>query len=285
MKAVTNATLANYKILRPDTQIGVLMLAGGAASRLGCGNKCLVPYGDSTLLAYQLAKIPEHCPVALIVNSESHELISQYLLTQGLYRLNLELIIQDNLPYLNQDCMPLPQLGPNGNGQALYLLYKHHIWSEWLAQGVTHVSVIPIDNPKCQPLRWSVTSSQLMVKAILKKPGEAAGILATDDSGRLTAAEYHQYPDFQGAYAYTGMFLCTTEWLQTIYAAGNVDLPLHRVLKTIPGTDIQAYKQEYFIFDLFQYATSWQAIIVDRRQEFAPIKTAADLRSVQASTE
>ena len=143
--------------------------------------------------------------------------------------------------------------------------------------GIKYLTIIPIDNPKAEPLNLAQLNwlqhakCELVVTAIQKKSTlEKIGVLA-QSHGSLCVEEYGE-SHLDGPYGYAGLFSCTLEFAKK---AAKKNLPLHVVQKKVNNQKI--WKYEYFIFDLFPHALSYKIVFQDRERCFAPIKQKEDL--------
>ena len=75
--------------------------------------------------------------------------------------------------------------GPDGNGNALHVLYRSGLWQKWRAEGVEYVTVIPVDNPLADPFDAELigyhfqTQAEVILKTIPRTSvDEKVGVIA-----------------------------------------------------------------------------------------------------------
>lgn len=265
-------------------KIATLILAGGSGSRLGKGPKALLEINGKTLLEIILDRIGNDNFAIIVSNNNYKDILSRYP------DLKNKLILQRDLPYMNnngpaKDDKGNDIMGPNGNGECLKLLYCSKIYKEWRNNDITHVSVVPIDNYKALSLGHNYDSDyiiyDLVVKAIVKQPNESVGtIIVNKEKNILEIVEYMnlQPNERNYKYGYSGLCLCSCNWIDKLYCNNTTNIPLHFVWKEVDGRSLK--KAEYFIIDLFPLATTWKIQEIDRNKEFYPIKSPQDLNLI-----
>lgn len=210
-----------------------------------------------------------------------------------------------------------PALNPDGHGGSLRALYTSGSISEMKARGIEHISYFQVDNPNVHiidPLfiglhATAPDSSGEMSSKMLPKTGpyEKLGNFCTVD-GRTTIIEYSDLPNdlaerrnaagelvFRaGSTAIHMLGVAFVERLNT--AEGGFGLPFHRAEKKVPYIDIEtgkkvnpdtpnAVKLETFVFDALPLCRASLVYETDRVDEFAPIKNATGVDSVESSRE
>ncbi|MBF5058749.1 UTP--glucose-1-phosphate uridylyltransferase [Candidatus Neptunochlamydia vexilliferae] len=244
------------------SKVGILILAGGKGTRLGCegpkGCVRLPSYGNQTLFEILLKKVEAlNLPVAIMTSSFTHEATLTYLEKENYFGLT-------NVKLFSQGVS-------DGNGRALSLLYASGILEE-----VSFIQVLPIDNPLAKPFDPELLAThekegvELVLRAVKRTSYEEKLGVIGEKEGRLTILEYTEKPPgiLKNPLGNTGLFSCTMDFVKR---TANIPLPEHPVQKQEGGRWI--FKKETFIFDLFPHANSFKLITSDRKKCFAPIKT------------
>jgi UDP-N-acetylglucosamine pyrophosphorylase len=187
-------------------------------------------------------------------------------------------------------------MGPNGNGGCFLALAKSGALDDMKRRGVEHVFFYGVDNALvrvCDPHFVGFALSEghpAASKAVIKaQPEEKVGVLCLRD-GKPSVLEYSEMTEEMiyakgddGRYLYDSAniatHLFTREFLEKNAAAS---LPFHVAHKKIAHVDASgavanpekpnAWKFELFMFDLFPLAGSMAGLLVNREEEFAPVK-------------
>lgn len=187
-------------------------------------------------------------------------------------------------------------MGPNGNGGCFLALAKSGALEDMKRRGVEHVFFYGVDNALvrvCDPhfvgfaiAEGNPAASKAVIKA---QPEEKVGVLCLRD-GKPSVLEYSEMTEemiyakgddgryrFDSANIATHMF--TRAFLEKHAAAA---LPFHVAHKKIAHVDASgalaapekpnAWKFELFMFDLFPLAGAMSGLLVNREEEFAPVK-------------
>ncbi len=243
-----------------DKKFGVIIMAAGMGRRLGFkGPKGCFKIGEESLYEILLKKSKERC--AIMTSPATYEETKKFLEEKGFH--HVELFQERSLPRLSQHY----EESPEGNGALFSTFYGSDIWDKW--KDVDEIRVIPIDNPKAEPLPLGDTD--LAVMAILKKEGEQNLGCLLEKEGRLYVAEYFELPDDEKnrwKLGYSGIFSCSKKFFEK---AAKSELPWH----TVTRNGVKHF--EKFVFDAFFLAKSYKIILKNREEAFAPIKTKDDL--------
>ncbi|MBQ6180115.1 MAG: UDPGP type 1 family protein [Ruminococcus sp.] len=200
-------------------------------------------------------------------------------------------------------------ISPNGNGGWFSSLVRAGLLDEIKDNGIEWINVFAVDNVLqriADPLYvGAVISSGLQSgsKVVSKAgPDERVGVLCLED-GAPSIVEYYEMTeemrtliDENGELAYKyGVilnYLFSVDKLETIL---NDKLPVHVVEKKIPYMDENGnfikpekpngHKFETLVLDMVHMQDSCLAYEVDRRKEFAPIKNASGVDSVDSARE
>lgn len=209
---------------------------------------------------------------------------------------------QGEMPVVDEDGKALLaskgklSMGPNGNGGCFLALAKSGALEDMKRRGAEHVFFYGVDNALvrvCDPhfIGFALAEGHpASSKAVLKaQPEEKVGVLCLRD-GKPSVLEYSEMTeemiyakDDDGRYMYDSAniatHLFTREFLERHATAA---LPFHVAHKKIAHVDASgaqvspdkpnAWKFELFMFDLFPLAGSMAGLLVNREEEFAPVK-------------
>ena len=196
---------------------------------------------------------------------------------------------------------------PNGNGGWYSSMYKWGIAQKAIADGVECLNVFAVDNVLqriADPCfvgavidRGCACGSKVVRKCA---PDEKVGVMCLED-GRPSIVEYYELTeelmdakDEKGDPAYNfGVILNYLFKVSDLEKIREKKLPLHVVEKKIPYLDKQGnkvkptepngYKFEQLVLDMIHELDSCLPFEVDRRKEFAPIKNATGVDSVESA--
>lgn len=196
---------------------------------------------------------------------------------------------------------------PNGNGGWYSSMYKWGIAQKAIADGVEWLNVFAVDNVLqriADPCfvgavidRGCACGSKVVRKCA---PDEKVGVMCLED-GRPSIVEYYELTeelmdakDEKGDPAYNfGVILNYLFKVSDLEKIREKKLPLHVVEKKIPYLDQQGnkvkptepngYKFEQLVLDMIHELDSCLPFEVDRRKEFAPIKNATGVDSVESA--
>jgi UDP-N-acetylglucosamine/UDP-N-acetylgalactosamine diphosphorylase len=179
-------------------------------------------------------------------------------------------------------------MGPNGNGEALFLFVQSGIFAKWRALGIEHLSLFPVDNPLAQPFNPAFIAHHIRSRAeislaVTKKrvAEEKMGVVGVCKN-KLAIVEYMELTERQRELFIYGNLAIMLFSMSFIDRVQGVSLPIHVVKKTTKKfteekgitfpKESNAYKFEQFIFDLLDYSNRSEAIVFDRASSFAPLK-------------
>lgn len=196
---------------------------------------------------------------------------------------------------------------PNGNGGWYSSMYKWGIAQKAIADDVEWLNVFAVDNVLqriADPCfvgavidRGCACGSKVVRKCA---PDEKVGVMCLED-GRPSIVEYYELTeelmdakDEKGDPAYNfGVILNYLFKVSDQEKIREKKLPLHVVEKKIPYLDKQGnkvkptepngYKFEQLVLDMIHELDSCLPFEVDRRKEFAPIKNATGVDSVESA--
>lgn len=196
---------------------------------------------------------------------------------------------------------------PNGNGGWYTSMYKWGVAQKAMADGVEWLNVFAVDNvlqriaDPC--FVGAVIANQCAVGAkVVRKcaPDEKIGVMCLED-GRASIVEYYELTeelmnarDENGDPAYYfGVILNYLFKISDLEKIREKNLPLHIVEKKIPylnekGEKVKpespnGYKFEQLVLDMIHELDSCLPFEVVRNKEFAPIKNATGVDSVESA--
>eukprot|EP01097_Dermamoeba_algensis_P005227 TRINITY_DN3318_c0_g1_i1.p1 TRINITY_DN3318_c0_g1~~TRINITY_DN3318_c0_g1_i1.p1 ORF type:complete len:490 (-),score=165.16 TRINITY_DN3318_c0_g1_i1:119-1543(-) len=188
---------------------------------------------------------------------------------------------------------------PNGNGGMYQAMEKSGVLSELKKRGIQYLSQYCVDNVLVKvldPVFIGLCASKgadVGVKVVQKAyPEEAVGVLCLKDD-KPAVVEYSEIDkesiykkNEAGKLVFSDSHICINLFSSDfLVEVANAKLDYHVAKKKIPhanpetgktqpSTQINGWKMEKFIFDVFPYSKSIVAYDVDRNQEFAPLKNA-----------
>jgi len=205
---------------------------------------------------------------------------------------------------------------PDGHGGSIKALAVSGALDDMRKRGVQHISYFQVDNPSVRALdpiflglhAAGVGSSGEMSSKMIKKagPDEKVGVFCLGN-GKVQVIEYSDLPsEFQHQRLEDGTlrFIAGSIAIHTM-SVDFVDrlandpafaLPYHRAEKKIPCVDLatgevvapkenNGVKLERFVFDALPLCRESIVFETDRVEEFAPIKNATGVDSIQTSTQ
>jgi len=198
---------------------------------------------------------------------------------------------------------------PDGHGGSLKALYNSKALEDMKKRGVELISYWQVDNPLIKifdPLFIGLhvlDKAEMSSKALVKTgPYEKVGNFCLVD-GKVNVIEYTDLPDElaeqinpDGSLTFElgsiGIHVISTSFIEQLNKDGFA-LPLHRAEKTIPyidqrgnpvkPTEPNGIKLESFVFDALPLASKSIILQTIRSEEFAPVKNAAGVDSVEAT--
>ncbi len=203
---------------------------------------------------------------------------------------------------------------PDGHGGSIRALQVSGALADMMRRGVEHLSYFQVDNPSVRVIdpvflglhaRASDSSSEMSSKMVAKtEPGEKVGVFCIAD-GRTEVMEYSDMPaELQNARNADGMLTYNAgniavhalgvKFIERLATDATFGLPCHRAEKKIPcvepstgatvtPTANNGVKLEKFIFDALGLCRQSVVCETDRVEEFAPIKNATGVDSVESS--
>ena len=200
-------------------------------------------------------------------------------------------------------------MSPNGNGGWFTSLVKAGLGEDMRAKGVEWLNVFAVDNVLQQiadPVFVGATIQSGCVSGakVVRKcdPYERVGALCLED-GKPSIVEYYELtPEMAEAtneagsllYGF-GVILNYLFSLDKLFEIAEKQMPLHIVEKKVPYIDENgvavkpetpnAYKFETLILDMIYMMDNCLSFEVEREREFAPVKNATGVDSVESARE
>ena len=159
--------------------------------------------------------------------------------------------------------------------------------------GIQYFMVTNVDNILSSLLDCdfigNAVDNDITAKTVEKlEPSEKVGVYAEKD-GKLAVVEYTEISeelasrrDEEGLYLKASNIMNQILSWEFIKKSSNSEIPYHEQFKEKDG--IKFIKQEKLLFDTFHLANNYKIILVDRKNEFAPIKSADGKDSPDTAT-
>ncbi|OHD65039.1 MAG: hypothetical protein A2176_04315 [Spirochaetes bacterium RBG_13_51_14] len=255
-------------------------------------------------------------PFLIMTSRVNHDEIAAYFRDSGYFGLNHEDVLifpQNMIPSLDTEGKLILETknsvfkNPDGHGGSLTALRASGVLEEMKRRGVETISYFQVDNPLVKIidpafigfhfLRGADISSKAVRKAY---PEEKVGIFVRHSNNRIAVVEYSDLPedaihsvDEGGALRYSSgsiaVHLFQREVVECITAGADLSLPFHTAKKKIKacvngvGIEIDGYKFEKFVFDALPLTEKNIVFEIVREEEFAPVKNAAGIDSVESA--
>lgn len=207
-----------------------------------------------------------------------------------------------------------PATNPDGHGGSFKALHVSGALADMRRRGVEHISYFQVDNPIVKvvdPVFLGLhaaaedSSGEMSSKMIPKVSwDEKVGVFCSVD-GRVQVMEYSDLPhDLQKQTLADGrlrfiagsiaVHAISVTFAENLQSRSDLALPYHRADKKVPHVDPDsgervdpakpnAVKLERFVFDALPMCEASIVYETDRIQEFAPIKNASGVDSVESS--
>jgi UDP-N-acetylglucosamine/UDP-N-acetylgalactosamine diphosphorylase len=299
-----------------DSKVAVLLVAGGEGTRLGfSGPKGLCPFGDDGRVIYDIhaENARAHRIPLVIMTSDATDGATQTFFGTRHPDLNVLFFKQGNLPCKSLDGATLlrnatePLTNPNGHGGAYTDGMEQGIFEVLKARGIEYILYIQVDNVLAamhDPYTVGMTALHQMdvtTKLVRKRdPSERVGHLVRNNQGKHCVVEYTEVTPEQLAQTNDDGEL-VFNWGQVAAHCFRIDffidcwrrgirLKPHKSQKKLKAwvdgevREVEGYKAETFIFDLFPHGHVIGIEIV-REDEFAPVKNASGPDSLETAQE
>lgn len=303
-----------------DGKVICLLIAGGQGTRLNFSGpkgqfpitrirkKSLFQFFSERVIAASI-RYNRKLPLAIMTSEQNHlETITFFQKNNyfGLSKSQVAFFQQDSLPLLSKDGKLILDSshsiarGPDGNGKALLKLLKASSTAHFFENRPSYVNVVLIDNPLADPYDATLIGYHhqmencATIKCTSKKnPDEKVGVLGTYQN-KPHVFEYSEFPndclnkdDFKLAnlslYCFSIDFLkraSSQEKKLPLHLAWKKSLYLNKSGQVTPPEIPNAWKFEYFIFDLLPLTVKCSALVYPRSECFAPLKNASGPDSI-----
>ena len=257
-------------------------------------------------------------PWYIMTSSANHQTTVQAFKDNNYYQLD-----PDNLIFFRQGQMPALDsqgkillgephrlaLSPEGHGGSLRALFKSGALDDMNRRQIEFISYFQVDNPLVKvvdPLfigLHALDQAEMSSKALIKtEPLEKVGNFVLAD-GKIQVIEYSDLPEelaFQknddGELTFNlgspAIHVISRNFVQRLNEHG-FSLPWHLARKRVPfvdqngqivdPTEPNAIKMETFVFDALPLAEKSIILAIERVEEFAPIKNATGVDSLESS--
>jgi UDP-N-acetylglucosamine/UDP-N-acetylgalactosamine diphosphorylase len=295
-------------------KVGTIILAGGQGTRLGYDKpkglfpislikhkslfERLIDRAKAVQAAY--GKAPE---IAIMTSPSTHQETVDHIKSLKSSDVHVNIFCQKELPLLHDDgALSVDESyslrsGPDGNGALFWHFAESGLFELWKKRGIEYISVVQIDNPLADPFSLRLlqahvqTNKEITAASVFRNdPEEKVGVFvetrSADKVSGHAVIEYSEMlqQDFYGVdkrgnllygLANISYFVFSSSFVQKLLTNQHCTLPLHRAKKAVPGTDLSLWKFEYFIFELLGKSSSSQIALFDRKECFAPLKSAS----------
>ena len=290
-----------------DGKYAICVLAGGQGSRLGHpGPKgtYMLDLGDTNKSIFQIhieniMKYRNDINVFIMTSSDNNDETVLYFQENNYFGYNPKLIHffeQNDRPLLDYARKPIIKNGrilkaSAGHGDLYSCIMKVEKVIEEL--GVEYLLVTNVDNILSSLVDYdfigSSINNDITAKTVEKlEPSEKVGVYAKKD-GKLAVVEYTEISeelasrrDEEGLYLKASNIMNQILSWEFIKKSSNSEIPYHEQCKEKDG--IKFIKQEKLLFDTFHLANRYKIVLVDREDEFAPIKGAEGKDSPESAT-
>jgi len=196
---------------------------------------------------------------------------------------------------------------PDGHGGSLTALRTSGALEEMKKRGIDTLSYFQVDNPTVNIVDpvligyHHIEQAEVSSKALIKAyPEEKVGSFVRWKDGREGVVEYSDLPkekmfekNADGSLTYApgsiAIHLFSREYIERITSGRELSLPFHVARKKIKSytpegfIEIDGFKFEKFVFDALPLAKKSLIIECLREEEFAPVKNASGIDSVESS--
>jgi UDP-N-acetylglucosamine/UDP-N-acetylgalactosamine diphosphorylase len=267
---------------------------------------------ENILRLENIAGCSHTIPLLLMTSPQTDEATRSFFKQHnyfGMSERNVVFFVQSALPCYTLEGMVLMEspsciaTAPGGNGGIYEALQRSGALDTIISRGVKYVQVVTVDNLLVKlgdPLMVGYAMSEMADVVVKSTPKvsdkEAVGVFAKR-SGKWGVVEYTEIGDTRAAArrddggrlfdaANIAIHLLHVDFLRRAAQEMRTYEYYHAALKNIPTASgpTAGVKLEAFIFDIFEFATQFRILQVDRSSEFSPIKNADDATQSKTDT-
>jgi UDP-N-acetylglucosamine pyrophosphorylase len=300
-----------------QNKVAVMILAGGAGSRLGfkspkgmyvCDGltQSLFEIHIGNLIKIQ-NKTNSEIPLVIMTSDQTDEQTKKYFNDNNYFKLNknnVYFFCQSSLPAFNlqggiiMESKNKMSMSANGNGDMYYSLISSGVYDQLVDKGVEYLQVVTVDNilsKIADPAFFGLTENvDLSVKVMSKQfDHESVGVFVLFDFclGVIEYSEMNkemaEHKDDNGErvfdHANIGSYVFRLNKIKEYI--DKEKLPYHIARKKIDSVNgkVDGIKLEMFMFDLFKHFDLYTIAKVNRHEEFSPIKNATGVDSPETA--
>jgi len=259
------------------------------------------------LSAQKTGKFSE-IPWYIMTSEATKDLSEKYFQEHNYFGLNSKNIFffeQKSIPCVTPDGKIIMESkfqvarSPNGNGGLYLALKESGALADMKKRGVEYVNQYCVDNLLVKVVDpifvgyCNIRKADCGVKVVGKEsPDEPVGVLCLKN-GKAGVVEYSEIDketstkmnSITGKLEYNAAHVCMNLFhFEFLKRAAEIQLPYHVAKKKIPAvnekgetetpSEINGWKMEMFIFDIFESSSNLVALEVLRNEEFSPLKNA-----------
>ena len=299
---------SGVKILSSGKKLGVVILSGGEGTRLG------LPYPKGLFVIESLTLFEWHLKRLQILHNKYKTEIYLFLMTSNStdkqvreffasrkfpFIKEIDIFKQNSIEALDMKTKKPLKLGdikimnPIGNGDFFEAIKKARHMKE-----VDLFNVISVDNVLANILdevfigTFYSKDLEIVSKAVKALKDESVGAFFKQGE-HIKIEEYSESKGGERMDVYGNIcnHIFSRKFVELV---GTKELPMHEAFKKIPHTDNEGntvkptvpngVKREKFIFDSFEFSSKNTVLVVNRNQEFSPLKNSADSKADNPST-
>ena len=283
-ESIEALTFSKKTAFIPVEQVGVILLAGGAGSRLGSSSpKGCFPLLGKSLFERHSEKLKPNMPLAVLTSKINHAETVSFFQKHRFFGLQRVFFFsQETMPLLNEQGLWFWSEkgriaeGADGNGSVFKAFEEAGLAEQFKEYGVGKIQIIPVDNPLADPLHVPMQKDvDLIIKCIEVQDADEPMGRVVKIGKKLAIVEFAELNAEQkekNLFANTGLLTIDLSLVQEL--AKKV-FPLHWAWRN------RVWKGEKFIVDALLYAKRSAAIHAMRSDCFAPLKEKKCIASLE----
>lgn len=305
LKNSFEASLSDYKKGQKaliSKEIATIIMAAGQGTRLGFnGPKGLFKINSKSLFEHHIDKIlqkQKKYNVKLFVSVMTSHLNYNEILSFfnknsyfGLEKSQVDFFVQKKAPFIDEkgnwiyDENNILQ-APDGNGSIFVSFNESCILAKYLKNKIKIISVIPVDNPLCDPFDEFLIGfhknqkTEVTIKCIKRDdPNEKKGAIALKNN-KIKIIEYIDLEKNKNySFSNSGIYTMNIDFFKKMK---DIELNYNFVLKKISNEkEIFAYKSENFIFESFDYSSKVKTLFDKKENFYAPLKDISNIKEIE----